>query len=108
MSGPKSICSIKKEERKKKERGMECEKREGGRKDGRKKGGERERKKSFFSNENICKLKTKSNDFNAVMVIVPDKSVEQFLFCGIVQWAVGVQGCQHGTGTEAEEQWYPN
>lgn len=75
MSGPKSICSIEKEERKKKERGMEYEEREGGRKDGRKKGGERERKKAFFSNENICKLKTKSNDFNAVMVIVPDKSV---------------------------------
>lgn len=73
----------------------------------RKEGREKE-KKLFFSNENICKLKTKSNDFNAVMVIVPDKSVEQSWFYGIVQWAVGVQGCQPGTGTEAEEQWHPN
>lgn len=42
------------------------------------------------------------------MVIEPDKSVEQSLFCGIMHWAVGVQGCQHGTRTEAEEQWHPN
>lgn len=47
MSGPKSICSIEKEERKKKESGMECKEREGGRKDGRKKGRERERKRLF-------------------------------------------------------------
>lgn len=48
MSGPKSICSIEKEERKKKERGMECEEREGGRKNERKEGGVRERKRTFF------------------------------------------------------------
>lgn len=47
MSGPKSICRIEKEERKKKERGMECEERDVGRKDGRKKGGKR-KKKAFF------------------------------------------------------------
>lgn len=55
MSGPKSICSIEKEERKKKERGMECEEREGGRKDERKKEErERERKKQRVAR--LCKM----------------------------------------------------